>query len=191
MSPEPVARLATTQVLAPGETTADLPSPNVRPSPVTPIEAAESEDHPGLDSSFRLLAVEECARLAASLARRPDETERLLAAGAVSLAVWKANEAYWAQVLREEAAKGRAKLLCAYDTAFVTRLELERGAISVEDYARLVVAAERGQTANALQALDLPQGSVARIERVLLRRVVDHPALVDEVRRAVERLRGG
>jgi hypothetical protein len=136
------------------------------------------------------LTVEACAALAASLARRPDETARILVDGALSLPMWKANEAYWAQVLREEAAKGHTTLLHAYDTAFVTRLELERGTISVEEYTRLVVAAERGQATPALRALDLPPGSMARIERVFLRRVVDNPTLGDKVRKAVEDLRG-
>jgi hypothetical protein len=159
-------------------------------SPAAPAEPAGATDHLWLEGTLKLLTVEACAALAASLARRPDETERILADGALSLPMWKANEAYWAQVLREEAAKGQTTLLHAYDTAFVTRLELERGTISVEEYTRLVVAAERGQATPALRALDLPPGSMARIERVFLRRVVENPALGDKVRKAVEDLRG-
>jgi hypothetical protein len=196
--PEFLGPLATPEMLARGETTADLPGaeptspePSASTTAPSPEQASDAPTYLWVEGSFKLLRIDACAALAASLARRPDETTRILEENALSLPVWKANEAYWAQVLREETARGRTQLLRAYDTAFVTRLELERGAISVDEYARLVVAAERGQSTPALRALDLPQGSMVRIERVFLRRVVENPVLGEKIRKAVEGQRGG
>jgi hypothetical protein len=195
--PEYLGPLATPDMLARGESTAELPAAGAEQPAASPDgpsaeadERSEGEEYLWVEGSFKLLRIDACAALAASLARRPDESARILEENSLTLPVWKANEVYWGQVLREETAKGRTKLRRVYDTAFVTRLELERGAINVDEYAGLLVAAESGKITPALRKLDLPQGSMARIERVFLRRVVENPSLGDKVRKAVEALRG-
>jgi hypothetical protein len=76
-------------------------------------------------------------------------------------------------------------LLKAYDAAYVAQLEKERGPITIDEYARLVIASERGQVAPTLTELKLPRGAVLRIERVWLDKVADDPELAANVRKAI------
>jgi hypothetical protein len=76
-------------------------------------------------------------------------------------------------------------LLRAYDAAYVAQLEKERGPITVEEYARLVVASERGGAAPLLEELRMPRGAFMRIERVWLDRVAEDDALAASVRKAI------
>jgi hypothetical protein len=153
-------------------------SPGVGPSSPAPLTAAE------------LIPIEQCGAIAASLARRPDDMAAILDRSQLDSRRWPAIEAHWAAEIRKETRQGRTGLLRCYDQAYVERLEQERGPIEVEQYARLVVAAERGQAESTLRELGLPAGATVRIERVFLRRVVDRPALGDKVRKAVETARG-
>jgi hypothetical protein len=94
-------------------------------------------------------------------------------------------EKFWSESIRKETDRGKTALLKAYDAAYVGQLEKERGPITVEEYARLVVASERGATAQALEELSLPRGAFLRIERVWLERVSADDALAATVRKAI------
>jgi hypothetical protein len=161
-----------------------------------PAPAAEAEHKPAPETVTKeppaaadRISVEQCAAIAASLALRPDHAATILKDHELAAEPWKAIEAYWAEQIRSETNLGRARLLRSYDRTYVERLEEERGPIQVDEYARLVVAAERGHAESVLRELRLPAGATVRIERVFLRRVVDRPALGEKVRRAVEAAR--
>ena len=187
--PPMIGPLAKPEMLEPKEEPAPEPAPVPAPEPApapAPAEAAAEPAEPPLE----LIPVEQCGAIAASLARRPDDAAKILEENKLKEKRWKAIDAYWAEQIRDETGHGKARLLRAYDTAYVARLEEERGPIEVDEYARLVVAAERGQAGPVLRELSLPTGAMVRIERVFLRRIVDRPALGERVRKAVEAARG-
>ena len=68
--------------------------------------------------------------------------------------------------MKSETRLGKRTLLDRFDQAYVARIEEERGPITVEEYARLCVAGERGTVEEVLKALGLPRGAVMRVERV-------------------------
>ncbi len=74
--------------------------------------------------------------------------------------------------IRAETGRGRKAQLRAYDTAYVGQIEEERGAIGVEEYARLVIAVERGKGEAVLGEMGLPGDAMMRIRRVWLDRTV-------------------
>ena len=131
------------------------------------------------------VTVETCGAIAASLARRKDDAPRILEERSITAADWKLVEKYWSEAIRKETDRGRMVLLRAYDAAYVAQLEKERGPITVEEYARLVVASERGGAAPVLEELSMPRGAFMRIERVWLDRVAEDDALAASVRRAI------
>ncbi|MBI4704653.1 MAG: DUF2169 domain-containing protein, partial [Deltaproteobacteria bacterium] len=167
----------------PAQVEAPAAPPGAEPDAGAPAPAGEPA------AVVDLLSAEQCGAIAASLARRPDEAADILKESKLGPEAWKTIEAHWAEQIRDETGRGKARLLRAYDTAYVARLEEERGTIEVEQYARLVVAAERGQAAEVLRELSLPSGALVRIERVFLRRLVERPGLGERVRKAVEAAR--
>ncbi|AGP37811.1 hypothetical protein [Sorangium cellulosum] len=81
--------------------------------------------------------------------------------------------------------RGKRRLLSSYDAAYIAALEAERGPITAVDYARLAIASERGNEAQALEELGLPEGALIRLRRVWLERVVKDPAAAQQVRAAM------
>jgi hypothetical protein len=78
-------------------------------------------------------------------------------------------------------------MLNAFDAAYVAQLEAERGVVTVEEYARLVTAAER-QTENEVRAeLHLPREALPRVKRVWEKRIAASRALGKRVREAVRK----
>lgn len=110
--------------------------------------------------------LEKCAALTASIARMKSEKARILDAEEINEANWVRVQQYWDQAIKDETKKGRRTLLDRFDNAYVEQLEKERGPITVEEYARLSVAGERGTLDEELKALRLPRGATVRIERL-------------------------
>jgi hypothetical protein len=71
----------------------------------------------------------------------------------------------------------------------VGQLEAERGPLRVAEYARLVVAAERGIERAELEALGLPAGALMRVSRVWSRRTASDADLGRAVREGIEAAR--
>jgi hypothetical protein len=162
--------------------------PAIAPEPIRAVAAeipAPAPPAPAGASPITEIPIERCAAIAASIARRRADTARILEASALDVTTWAALSRRWKEAIRAETARGKTKLLRAYDAAYVARLEEERGQVSVDEYARLVIAAERGEAEDALEALSLPRGAMMRIERVWLARIAADPALGARVRRAV------
>lgn len=131
---------------------------------------------------------ERCARIAAKIACRPEDEEIVLDEEKLGLGEWQSLSGHWLSAIRKEASRGKKKLLVVYDAAYVAQIEVERGPLRAGDYARLVVAAERGESAETAAAMALPGAAVARIRRVWLRKIVEDAAVAREVRAAMRKL---
>ena len=133
--------------------------------------------------------LERCAAIAASTARTRPETARILDEHELTQDRWEELDRHWTQHVRAQAGRGRSTPLKAYDEAYVAQLEKERGPIRPEEYARLVVAIERGGADEELARLSLPRGALLRLQRVWLQRTATDPELGKAVRRAVDEAR--
>lgn len=163
--PPMIGPLATLEMAEP-----QAPPPEPEPEPVAPpLPAAPAPERP--------LPIAQCAAIAASLARRKRDRDAILEENELTAARWDKLAAHWADAIRQETRRGRTALLDAYDAAYVARLEEERGPIRVEEYARLMVAAERGMGDEALADLSLPRGAMMRVQRVWLVRLASDAGL--------------
>jgi hypothetical protein len=149
--------------------------------------ADDEEGEPSEDAPLPLDAypLERCARIDASIGRRGGEEREILEAQGLTAALWAKLDAHWKGAIDGETARGKTRLQKAYDAAYVAQLEEERGPITVEEHARVVVAAERGEAAEALRALELPEGALMRIRRVWIARTAADPAIGARARRAL------
>jgi hypothetical protein len=148
--------------------------------PFAPAEAPREAPLP-LDA----YPLERCAAIAASIARRKADKGAILERHQLTPEVWSALDAHWTEAVRKELGRGKTGLLSAYDAAYVAQLESERGDVTVEEYAALVVAAERGTETETLAKLDMPRGAMVRVQRVWMKKMAGDPALGRRVRAAV------
>lgn len=132
------------------------------------------------------VTLEQCAAVAASIARRREETARILEEQGLTREAWEAAEQRWSAAIRAEIAQGKTALLKRFDRAYVEQIERERGVIQAHEYARLAVAAQRGGPDEVLDALGLPRGALMRIERVWLERMARDALLDEKVRAAMK-----
>ncbi|WP_437963220.1 DUF2169 domain-containing protein [Sorangium sp. So ce260] len=181
------ARLAATSVAepVPAPSTAPAAAPDPRPAAVPERRSGEGPAEPALPVGAYPLA--RCAAIAARLARRPAAQGEILEAEALSPDTWDALHAHWLDAIRADVGRGKRRLLASYDAAYIAALEAERGPITAGEYARLVIASERGNDAQALAELGLPDGVLLRLRRVWLERIVKDPVAAQEVRAAMRR----
>lgn len=171
----------TPPVAAPPVEEEEEPSP---PTLLTKVAEPEAPPPP------RELELEEYAMIAAEIAFGKNERASVLSERNLSDEQYEPLAKSLEASMSEELLRGRIALRTRFDKAFVARLEDLRGApLSAENYAGLVVATERAQAAEALEALGLPAQSQMPIERVWLERMTEEPGLKKEVRKALERLR--
>ncbi|AUX39726.1 hypothetical protein SOCE26_011210 [Sorangium cellulosum] len=130
--------------------------------------------------------IERVASIAASIARRKSEKVAILKRNDLAAAHWASLERHWEEAMKNELSRGKTELLSAYDDAYVAQLEGERGIITVEEYARLLVAAERGTEREVLDAMGLPRGALLRLRRVWLKKTAADAGLAKRVREAIE-----
>ncbi|WP_437962563.1 DUF2169 domain-containing protein (plasmid) [Sorangium sp. So ce119] len=173
--------------------------------PAAPTHEAEAPEEPAppthgaapaptadlREPTIEEVSVEACAALDASLALRPHEKDRILRESRFDEPAWARLRAAWAAEIKRELRRGRNELLRTYDAAYVAQLERERGPISADELARITVGAERGDLADALRDVGLPDESAIRIQRTWITRIARDAALGDEVRKAVTRARAG
>ncbi|MGK4007952.1 DUF2169 domain-containing protein [Sorangium sp. So ce1036] len=188
-SPQPPAWLVTPPPPAPPPPAASGAAEAARAEAPAPAPATAEQLPTGQAEAPRLpvseYPLERCAAIAARLARRPESQDEILEAEALALDTWEALHAHWLDAIRAGMARGSKAQLSAYDAAFVGALEAERGPITAAEYARLVIAAERGNDRETLAELRLPEGVMIRIRRVWLERVVKDPEAAREVREAM------
>jgi len=161
----------------------DTPGPEVasRPEIMAPTPEQPTEGPLPLAE----FPIQRCASMAASMARRGEERARILEESRLTAEQWASLTAHWAEEIRKSVKRGKAALLETYDKAYVGRLEEERGTITVEEHARLVVAAERGMLDEVSCALDVPAEGFMRVRRIWMDRCARDPALGAVARRAI------
>ncbi|WP_437494720.1 DUF2169 domain-containing protein [Sorangium sp. So ce1014] len=182
------ARLAAMHVAEPVRAAATAPDAAVaerHPAAVPEKRPAEGPSEPTLPVDAYPLA--RCAAIAARLAKRPETLDAILAAEALSTDTWEALHAHWLDAIRADVGRGKRRLLSSYDAAYIAALEAERGPITADEYARLVIASERGNEAQTRAELGLPDGVLLRLRRVWLERIVKDPSAAQEVRAAMRR----
>jgi hypothetical protein len=170
---QPAATAVVTEVAPQPE---PIAAPSSEPAP-EPAPAAEAPPP-------REITIERCAAIRASLDRRPADAAAILRENEISPAAWEREEHRWESAIDAEIDAGQSDLLDRFDAAYVARIEEERGPLGAEDYARLVIAAERGTTEAALEALALPEAAEMRIERVWMAKLMADGELAAAVRRA-------
>jgi hypothetical protein len=129
--------------------------------------------------------LERCAGIAARAALRSGPPAERLKPEGLEPPLWERLDAHYREEIQKETARGKSKLLKAYDAAYVAALEGARGPITVEEHARLVVAAERGETKEAAERLGLPAEAPMRIQRIWMKRVATDAQLAVRVRKAI------
>ncbi|WP_437961610.1 DUF2169 domain-containing protein [Sorangium sp. So ce119] len=183
--PAPLAPMGVVELVRPAALAPDAAARDPHPAAVPEPRPVEEPSEPLLPVGAYPL--ERCAAIAARLARRPLALDEILAAEALSPEAWEALHAHWLDAIRADVGRGKRRLLSSYDAAYIAALEAERGTITAREYARLVIAAERGNDAQALAELGLPDGALLRLRRVWLERSVKDPAAAQEVRAAMRK----
>ncbi|TKC95744.1 DUF2169 family type VI secretion system accessory protein [Polyangium fumosum] len=131
------------------------------------------------------LPLELCACVAARIDRRPEDRARILSEMGLSDPRWVSTERTWVSAIRAETEQGRSELRLAYDRAYVQQLEIERGALEIADYARLMFSVEHSDADVVLAELGLARVCLVRIERVWQERMEADPAFRARVREAL------
>jgi hypothetical protein len=134
--------------------------------------------------------IERCASVAAALAMSSSDRESILEASGLTRQAWAAIERRWSAAIRKEGERGKTALLTAYDEAYIAELERGRGPIEAAQYARLMLAMERGSAAQTLDELKLPRDAQMRIQRVMMKRITKDKNLAASVREALLVARG-
>lgn len=126
--------------------------------------------------------LERCAAIAARMACHPRESRAILEREGLSVEKWHDMHEVWLEEIREESGHGEKKMLAMYDEAYVAALEAERGVIGPKEYARMVLASERGKEAAVLREMRVPAEAMMRIRRVWLGKMVRERHIGKEVR---------
>ena len=162
------------------------------PSPEPPPDAVrESSDAANADEPLPLAAypLERCAAIAASIARNKADKLAILERNELIQAVWAELDRHWQDVVTNENKRGKHRLQDAYDAAWVTQLEDERGALTIVEYAKLLVGTERGSEDTVLAELGVPRAAMAHLRRFWLKKTSKNVAIARALREAVERAR--
>ncbi len=170
----------------------EAPAAEPRPSPdaAAPRDEGPPPGPPGTRTlPLDAYPLERCAAIAASVARVKPDRDRILREHELDAEVWEELDRHHLEQVRAQAGRGRTAPLKAYDAAYVAQLEKERGPIRVDEYARLLVAQERGEADDVLGALGLPRGALLRIQRVWLGRVAADAELGKSLRAATDAAR--
>ena len=169
-----------------------LPAEAAPPEMIGPIPVSERAETNAVVAdttddrwSIDAYPIERCARMAARLARRPEEQHAILEEEEIPDARWEEIHAHWLAEIKAEGKRGKKALRSAYDAAYVAEVEDERGAIDAATYARLVIAAERGTEDETLAEMGLPRDAMMPIRRVWLGRMVGDRAAAAGVRAAM------
>ena len=135
--------------------------------------------------------LERCAAIAATLAHGKRERAQIFEDEELDADVWPQLHRHWLDHVRAAEGRGQMGPSARYDDAYVAALEAGRGKMTPKEYARLLVATERGHADETMEELDLPKGAFLRVQRVWLRRTAADADLgkaargaLDEARRA-------
>lgn len=173
----------------------DRPSSEYEPHRPSSVEADEPKSHEDPESAAETIrpppppagegSLERCARISALLARKPDRAHEVLAKESLSRSEWQALSAFWAAEIRKDIRSGRSERPAQFDAAFASALEAERGAFTPLEYARLIVAAERGEAESLITEMAIPAEALVRLRRVCVRKSASDPSFAAELSAAL------
>jgi hypothetical protein len=145
---------------------------------------------PEAPETDRLIELEEQAQLAARIATRPAERHAILRDAKLRPDHYEASAKAHQEAIGQETSRGRSALLRRYDEAFVAEQSRLRGG-DLDDamYARLSVAAERGQAPRALADVGLTMPDFMRLQRVFTRRSAEDATVAARLRAAIDAAR--
>jgi len=133
--------------------------------------------------------LEQVASIAAELAEGKKERANVLETHGIGERVWRKNEQRLREAIEAESGRGVHTLRGAYDAAYVAKVESFRGLIKLEEYARIVVALERGQANDVLDALKIHRPALMPIVRLWTRKVAQDMKLGDAANGALRAAR--
>lgn len=136
-----------------------------------------------------VLTLEQAATIAAELAEGKKERRQVLEARGLRERSWRKNEKRWSEAISAQSARGTHALQAAYDAAYVAKVEEFRGPIQLEEYARIVVALERGQAVEVLCELKIHRAALMPIVRLWTRKVAKDMKLGDAANDVLRSLR--
>ncbi len=130
-----------------------------------------------------------CGAIAARIACDPGAGADVLRAADLDAAGWRRVHEHWQARIEAEASRGRTKLRADYDSAYVTAIEAERSPITLDVYARLAEAQERGAMGGVLSEMRFPEDAWLHIHRSWIPRMVKDLKLAKQVRVAIAEVR--
>lgn len=154
------------------------------PAPVDLPAAIEEPNEVEPRLPLGVFPLERCARISASIARRPNDKSPILTKEEADPEEWPKLEDHWKDVVAAETKAGRPMMGIAYDEAYLAQIEEERGPITLHEYVRLMVAGEGGTEAEVLEELGIPRGAVGRLHRQWLRKQMQDGDLGRKLRAA-------
>jgi hypothetical protein len=165
-------------------TDSPAPPPFLGPAPAP----AEAPNAPTTDPEAYPPA--RCGAIAARLECNESAAPEILRSEGLDADRWERVHEHWQGHMDAEAARGRTGPLADHDRGYVTTLESERLPITVDVYARLAEANERGALDDVLADLRFPEDAWLPIQRVWIAKLLADPKLAQQVRAAMAGCRG-
>ncbi|WP_437295963.1 DUF2169 family type VI secretion system accessory protein [Sorangium sp. So ce426] len=165
---------------APGEAAAGV-LPAAAAAESTPAAVAEDREASAPEPPPFELSIEQVAAIAAEIAERRQDQAVVLDAHGLHEPGWSENQQRWTAAIEEQASRGSHALRAAYDAAYVAQVEQFRGAITPEEYARILLALDRRCTDETLDALKIQRPALMPIVRLWTRALARDAALADAV----------
>ncbi|CAN98318.1 hypothetical protein predicted by Glimmer/Critica [Sorangium cellulosum So ce56] len=164
---------------APGEAAAGVPSAAAAEEPAAAV--AEDGEAAAPELPPIELSIEQVAAIAAEIAERRQDQAVVLHAHGLRERAWSENQQRWTAAIEEQASRGSHALRAAYDAAYVAQVEQLRGAITPEEYARILLALDRRRTDETLDALKIQRPALMPIVRMWTRALARDATLADAV----------
>lgn len=133
-----------------------------------------------------IFITERVARIAASLEMEPEQRAEILAANDLDEEGWERVENEHDEACDTALGAGDTSKLEAYDAAYISRVEEERGPITPQEYASVVVASRYGQSGARLAELEIPEAAEVLLMRVFEARLEKDEDAARVVREAIE-----
>jgi len=127
------------------------------------------------------VSIERCAAIAAAIAEQREPRDEVLASNGLTSDAWRLVEDHWTKAIAADAKSSPARLLGAYDAAYVAAIESFRGPVTPEEYGRLLHAMKAGKVNEALAGLRIQRTAMTRLMRVWTRKLAEDPQLLRKV----------
>jgi hypothetical protein len=127
------------------------------------------------------VTIERCAAIAAEIAEQRAPRDEILATNGLTAEAWKAVEDRWAKAIAADVKGSPARLLGAYDSAYIAAIESFRGPVTAEEYGRLLHAMKAGKVNEALVGLRIQRTAMTRLMRVWTKKLAEDPQLLRKV----------